>query len=150
MGNVLWLVLFVLAEILSGEGWRESDWFLNWARIIFRAEKKRSVKCKSVILEDIWPKFPHFHNPASLGEEGSSNNNTSWHTLFSTTLPWQVTCDSLFEEIVSTQIRPTNISYYGLQGFSLKNNLNHGVKSLVPLGKKRVGPNPIRVQQPRN
>lgn len=65
------------------------------------------------------------------------------HTLFSTTPPQQVTCDSLFEEIVSTQIHPTNISYYGLQGFSLKNNLNRGVKSLVPLGKKRVGPNPI-------
>lgn len=41
-----------------------------------------------------------------------------------------MTCDSLFEEIVSTQIRPTNISYYGLRGFSLKNNLSpQGEKS---------------------
>lgn len=66
----------------------------------------------------------------------SQNNNASENTP-----PQQAaqraTCDSTSEETVSTQIQPTFLSYYGLSGFSLKNNLGHGVKSLVPPGKKK-------------
>lgn len=98
-------------------------------------EGKRWFKASSFLMSQI----PALH--LSLAEY--LKDNTSLHT-FSYFMPQQVTCDSLYVEIVSTQIGPTNISYCGLQGFSLKHIFNYGVKSLVPLGeeKGRIKSNP--------
>ena len=87
--------------------------------------------------------FPHFHNPASLAELGFPNNSTSWHIPPPPPPPplppptRRVTRDSLFEQIVSTQIRSTNISYYGLRGiFPWRITSTAGWKALFRLARK--------------
>lgn len=57
---------FVLAEILSGRGSKDQIDSLKLGKNNLLTRGNRSVKSKSVILEDIRPKFPQFHNPASF------------------------------------------------------------------------------------
>lgn len=84
-----------------------------------------------------WDSYFVISNSCTSPTFGETPKEQCLCSLFSSFVPQQVTCDSAFVEIVSTQIGPTNISYCGLRGFSLKHIFNHGVKSRVPLGEEK-------------